>query len=186
MKSLIKNFIGHLTTITRHRHLVIKNCSRAGILRQGLLHDLSKYNPVEFFAGVRHYQGVRSPNEVERELYGYSPAWLHHKGRNKHHFEYWTDYNVKTRMVEPIRMPDKYVVEMLCDRIAASKIYMRENYNDSSPLQYYKNSHTASCIHKETAEFIEELLTVLAEHGEDAVFDYIRKSDRRTRSTWDR
>lgn len=182
----IKNLIGHFLTITRHRHLVIKYCFRAGIFRQGICHDLSKYTLTEFLPGVRYFQGSRSPNDYERELHGYSSAWLHHKGRNKHHFEYWTDYNTKTKMIEPVRMPDKYVVEMFCDRIAASRIYMKDKYTDEYPLKYYLKGNTRSKIHQDTAEFIEELLNMLAKDGEDAVFDCIRRSDRRKRRTWNK
>ena len=71
--------------------MVLKHCIKAGIFWRGLLHDLSKYSPSEFLAGVKYFQGNRSPNEMERELFGYSSAWLHHKGRNRHHFEYWND-----------------------------------------------------------------------------------------------
>ena len=67
-------------------------CFRAGMYKQGLLHDLSKYAPVEFLVGCKYYQGDRSPNNAEREDTGISKSWLHHKGRNKHHFEYWVDY----------------------------------------------------------------------------------------------
>lgn len=115
--------IKHFRTITRHRHKVIANCARAGILRQGLIHDLSKYSPTEFILGAKYFQGTRSPNEKERELYGYSQAWMHHKGRNRHHYEYWNDYNPKTKQIENVEMPVKYVIEMFCDRVAASKIY---------------------------------------------------------------
>lgn len=93
------NFIKHFCTITKHRHQVIKHCFKVGIGFQGLFHDLSKYSLFEFIPGVKNYQGTRSPNEAEREINGYSAAWLHHKGRNKHHFEYWIDYNPST---EPI------------------------------------------------------------------------------------
>ena len=85
----LKGFFGHLRTINRHRHKVIAHCAKAGILWQGLRHDLSKYSPTEFIPGVKYFQGTRSPNEAERELNGYSLAWMHHKGRNRHHFEYW-------------------------------------------------------------------------------------------------
>ena len=70
--------IAHFSTITRHRHLVIAHCIKAGITFQGLLHDLSKYSPAEFIPGVRYYQGTRGPNEREREVIGYSSAWMHH------------------------------------------------------------------------------------------------------------
>ena len=117
------NITGHFKTITRHRHLVMKNCFKAGIPVNGLLHDLSKYSPAEFIPGIMNYEeGKRSPNEHEREAKGYSSAWLHHKGRNKHHFEYWFDINTKTKQYEPLRMPLCYLKETFCDRVAACKI----------------------------------------------------------------
>jgi hypothetical protein len=82
----------HFCTITRHRWLVRRGCFKIGLYWQGLTHDLSKYAPVEFWNGARYYQGTRSPNDMEREATGMSQAWLHHKGRNRHHFEYWVDY----------------------------------------------------------------------------------------------
>ena len=115
----MKNLIGHFVTITKHRHLVIKHCKKAGVLWQGLRHDLSKYSPTEFLPGIKYYTGQRSPNEGERAENGYSLAWIHHKGRNKHHFEYWTDYNPVSKLVEPVEMPVNYVAEMFCDRVAA-------------------------------------------------------------------
>ena len=122
--------IKHFMTITGHRHKVIANCARAGILWQGLWHDLSKYSPTEFIPGARFYQGDRSPNEREREMLGASLAWMHHKGRNRHHYEYWNDYNPKTKQIENVKMPVKYVIEMFCDRVAASKIYNGKDYTD--------------------------------------------------------
>ena len=110
MSSFIINACKHFNTITKHRHKVIKHCFKAGILWQGCLHDLSKYSFHEFIVGAKYYQGTRSPNEAEREAKGYSSAWMHHKGRNKHHFEYWTDYNTKTRTIEPVKMPMNYLI----------------------------------------------------------------------------
>ena len=171
----MNKFWGHLKTITHHRHLVMRGCFRMGLIWQGLTHDLSKYSPTEFFAGVRYFQGSRSPNEAEREIKGYSTAWMHHKGRNKHHFEYWNDYSPKTKRNEAVKMPLIYVAEMFCDRVAASKIYMGENYTDASPLAYYRRGNAAQrLIHPDTAKLIEMLLVMLAEEGEDYTFAYIR------------
>ncbi len=167
--------VKHFKTITKHRHEVIKNCKKAGILSQGLRHDLSKYSPAEFIPGAKYYFGNRSPNEGERNEYGYSSAWMHHKGRNRHHFEYWTDYNIYTKRVEPVEMPLKYVVEMFCDRVAASKIYNPKTYNDGYPLEYFLRSKGRRVIHENTSELIEELLTMLRDKGEDETFSYIRK-----------
>lgn len=170
----LKNFIGHFRTITRHRHKVIAHCAKAGIFWQGLLHDLSKYSPTEFLQGVKYYQGTRSPNEGEREAYGYSLAWMHHKGRNKHHFEYWTDYYPPTKTVQPVKMPLRYVAEMFCDRVAAGKIYQGDKYTDRSPLEYFLGAKSRRIIHPETSELIESLLTMLAEKGEKETFAYLR------------
>ena len=174
-KITLKKIIGHFKVITRHRHTVIAHSRRAGILWQGLRHDLSKYGPTEFIPGARFYCGYKSPNEEERALYGYSSAWLHHKGRNRHHFEYWADYNVKTREFGPVPMPEKYIAEMFCDRVAASKIYQGENYTDKHPLEYFMRSKDRRPIEKSTSDKIEGLLRILAEEGEDAAFAAVRK-----------
>ena len=164
----------HFCTITRHRHEVIRNCFHAGILWQGLRHDLSKYSPTEFMQGARYYQGDRSPNAEERERNGYSIAWLHHQGRNKHHFEYWQDYDPKTRFKEPVKMPVKYVKEMFCDRVAAGKIYYGKNYKEDMPLAYFEKGKYCRMIHPETSDLIEKLLRMLKEKGEKETFRYIR------------
>lgn len=164
----------HFLTITHHRHTVIRHCWKAGIGWQGLGHDLSKYSPAEFWTSAAHYQGNRSPNDGEREHYGYSSSWMHHKGRNKHHHEYWTDYSSITHQVEPVKMPLRYVIEMFCDRVAACKTYQRENYNDTMPLAYYQRGIGRHIMHEETAAFLRQLLEMLAEKGEDETFAWIR------------
>lgn len=171
----IKGAIGHFKTVTKHRHAVIKHCAKAGILWQGLFHDLSKYSPTEFFPGARYYVGTRSPNELEREELGYSLAWMHHKGRNKHHFEYWSDYNPLSRKYMPVKMPLKYVAEMVCDRVAASKIYQGEKYTEKHPLDYFMRGKQTRVIHPETSDFLEKLLVLLAEHGEEVMFTVLRE-----------
>ncbi len=166
--------IKHFKTITKHRHRVIAHCKKAGIFWQGLFHDLSKYSYAEFSVGAKHYQGNRSPNEIEREMYGYSPAWLHHKGRNKHHYEYWNDFNPKLNRVVPVKMPTKYLKEMFCDRVAASKIYQGKNYSDSHPLEYFLRGIDHMYMHPETLEMLKKLLTMLSEQGEEKTFRFIR------------
>ena len=165
----------HFYTITRHRHAVIRHCFRAGIGFQGLFHDLSKYTPAEFFAGAKYYQGTRSPNEGEREALGYSRAWLHHKGRNRHHFEYWVYIDPVEKCYKPVKMPLKYVVEMFCDRVAASKIYAKENYSNAHPLAYFMRGKSRRSIHPETSDFLEKLLSMLEKEGEKQTFRYIKQ-----------
>ena len=120
-----------------------------GLYKQGLLHDLSKYHPIEFVPGVRYFQGNRSPIDKEKEVKGYSMGWLHHKGHNPHHWEYWLDVT-KEGGIKGMPMPKKYIAEMICDRVAASMTYMKENYTDHSALDYLKTVvRTASCIRRQ-------------------------------------
>ena len=99
------DFWRHLKTVQRHRRLVRQYCFRLGLYWQGLTHDLSKFSPVEFWAGVKYFQGDRSPNDAQRRDKGYSASWMHHKGRNRHHFEYWIDYGVSGEGIIGVEMP---------------------------------------------------------------------------------
>ena len=140
----------HFCTITKHKKLVLKECFRVGLYKQGLLHDMSKYSWTEFRVGCRYYQGTRSPNNAEREEKGYSSAWLHHKGRNKHHYEYWIDYSLEG---------PNLLAGMTSD----------------APLAYYENGRADELMHKDTRELLEKLLHMLAEEGEETTYRYIRR-----------
>ncbi len=166
----------HFCTITYHKFLVAQGCFKVGLYKQGILHDLSKYSITEFRVGAKYFQGTRSPNNAEREDIGYSTAWLHHKGRNKHHFEYWIDYASDGEgNLAGMKMPDKYIIEMFMDRIAASKVYMKDKYTDRSPLEYYNWGKGRVILHEHTRELLEQCLEMLAEHGEEKTFSYIKK-----------
>lgn len=154
--------------------MVIRHCRKAGILWQGLRHDLSKYSPTEFLPGAEFYLGDRSPTEAERRAYGYSKAWMHHKGRNKHHFEYWTDYSPATRRMEAVEMPLKYVKEMFCDRVAAGKIYLGEKYTNDNPINYFLQGNAQNAMHPKTSALLRSWLEMLQREGEDKTFKHIR------------
>ncbi|MBQ5315976.1 MAG: catalase [Oscillospiraceae bacterium] len=177
-----ENIKKHFDTVNKHRLYVCMHCFKAGIYWQGLTHDLSKYSPEEFLVSASMYQGTRSPNEGEREDKGYSLAWMHHKGRNKHHFEYWTDYDPATRKMSPVKMPLIYVIEMFCDRVAASKVYMGDAYNDGCPLAYFDKGRHTRMIHPTTSKLLEKLLIMLRDRGEEYTFAYIRQLMRKSRS----
>ena len=168
----------HLKTVCKHKRYVLQYCFRAGLYWQGLTHDLSKFSPIEFWVGAKYYQGDHSPNDEERRDKGYSSAWLHHKGRNRHHLEYWIDYKRQpdgTMRLAGMPMPKKYVVEMFCDRLAASRVYRGKDFDPSAPYQYYMRGKHANLLDEDAAELLETLLLKLKDEGEDAVFDYIRQ-----------
>ena len=171
-----ENFKGHLSTINHHKMEVMRLCFKVGLYKQGLMHDLSKYSPKEFISGVVFYTGDKSPNTTERRVTGKSEAWLHHKGRNRHHFEYWIDYDVEgnSTILAGMKMPVKYVAEMFCDRVAASRIYNKDKYKDSDPLDYYIKGLGHYIMHPETDELLHNLLKMLADKGEEYTFAYIK------------
>ena len=154
--------------------LVMKNCFRCGLYWQGLTHDLSKLAPVEFWAGAKYWQGTCSPNNAQRQAEGYSAAWLHHKGRNKHHLEYWIDYSTNKSGMVGMKMPLRYVCEMVCDRVAASQIYLGDRYTDASPWEYYERSKTHYLLHPETRALLEKLLKMVRDLGQERTFAYMK------------
>lgn len=168
-------FRAHLHTVNRHRRLVRRYCLKLGLVWQGLTHDLSKYSPTEFWRGCKYYQGWRSPNDQERLENGVSLAWLHHKGRNRHHFEYWTDYSLTGEGITGVEMPKKYVAEMFCDRLAASKVYRGAAFAPADPYRFFlRGQKKRLLLHPETSRLLESMLIKLRDEGEDAAFDYIR------------
>ena len=167
----------HFKTITYHRFLVMCGCFQVGLYWQGLTHDLSKYSPTEFCRSIRYYQGYRSPNDQERLENGVSLSWLHHKGRNRHHFEYWIDYCLKPEggvYMGGCKMPKKYVAEMFCDRIAACRVYQGDKYTDASAYDYYQHSKGHIIINADTSALLDRWLLLLKEEGEEEAFSRIR------------
>ena len=171
------NIKGHFETITRHKLLVMKYCFACGLYEQGLAHDLSKYSPTEFIPGCIYYQGDHSPNEAEREARGYTSAWLHHKGRNKHHFEYWIDFSRTSQGIAGAKMPVNYLVEMVMDRIAACKVYRGKDYTDASAWEYYQRErpYMNNDMNTETKAELEKIIIMLKQRGEKTTFSYLRK-----------
>lgn len=159
-----QKFIGHLRTVQRHRAMVRKLCFKCGLYWQGMTHDLSKYLPTEFVNGVRFYTGIGSPHLGERQEYGYSKAWLHHKGHNKHHAEYWQDICPDGK-THPINMPEKYFKEMICDRVAAAMVYLGDKYTDKAPWEYYLSHKDENQFSNFTRLNLEFYLRSIAEHG---------------------
>ena len=151
--NFFQRFFGHLKTVTKHRWWVCYYCFKAGIPWQGLVHDLSKFSPVEFWESVKYYQGFRSPIDYCKEVNGWSKAWMHHKGRNKHHYEFWQDnfdFGCK-----PVQMPYKYVLELICDFLGAGRAYNGKNFSPENEYKWWlKKKANGIKMHPQTLEFV--------------------------------
>ena len=166
---MIIKFFKHLHTINKHRFKVFIMCCKCGFPIRGLLHDLSKYHPTEFFEGVKYYtDGKSSPILNAKKKLGYSNAWLHHKGRNKHHSEYYLDLTSPNKA--PV-IPFKYMVEMVCDKIAAAKTYEKKKYKNITPYYYWNKSRDLEVMNKKMQAFLTEVFELLGAYGESTVLN---------------
>ena len=75
-----------------------------------------------------------------------------------------------------MEMPVNYVIEMFCDRVAASKIYNKDKYTDADSLNYFKRGMDHYIINPNTKKLLYSLLVMLSEKGEDYTFAYIRRN----------
>lgn len=156
----------HFKTVMKHKQVVFRECWACGIGWQGIVHDLSKFSHTEFSPSAKYFQGNRSPIEAEKEDCGYSFAWLHHKGCNPHHWEYWIDFASDGGIIAD-RIPKKYVVEMLCDWIGAGKVYAKGKWSQSDPLDYYNKVRAGRYFHPETEQVIVRFLELIRDNGLD-------------------
>lgn len=173
---------GHFKTITLHKLRVTRLCFKMGLIKQGLLHDLSKYSPIEFWCASVISKDTAPPIDAEKEAKGYSEGWLHHKGHNKHHWEYLIDRNKQCAGLFCVEMPKRYVAEMVCDRIAACQTYQKEKYTDASAIEYFQRGSDRQFMHPETAALLQTYLEWVRDDGIDAAFKKIKQDWRRTKS----
>lgn len=175
-KITIGNFFRHLHVVNKHRFKVFKLCCRAGIPLQGLVHDLSKYSPTEFWESVKYFQGTYSPLRECKNVNGYSEAWMHHKGRNKHHYEYWYDYDAPVSA--PV-MPFKYYCELVCDTLAAGMTYNGKKWECDTQLKYWEKvkARNGKYINPKMVELISKTYEDVAEKGIKKVVNkkYLKK-----------
>ena len=162
-------FFKYLHYINSHRFITFLYCCKAGIPFQGFIHDLSSYSPSEFFEGLKYYKNNKtSPIKNSQKENGYSLAWLHHKGRNKHHSEYWFDYQAPLKA--PI-IPFKYCVEMICDRIANAKMDQGKKYTNMSPYYAWNKTRDNEMLNRKIQSFMTETFELLGAFGEKKVLN---------------
>ena len=170
---MIKQAYRHFITISKHKWYVFKECRACGIVWQGIVHDLSKFSRIEFLSSAKYFQGDRSPIDAEKEEIGYSIAWMHHKGHNPHHWEYWIDFDKDGNIIAN-KIPYKYVVEMLCDWIGAGKAYSKDEWTQHSPLAYYNKVKSGRHFNEATQQLIEICLEIIDKKGLDAFHKFVK------------
>ena len=160
-KIKIKNIFLHFNKICKHKFWVGYYCFKMGIPWRGITHDLSKFSPVEFWEGVKYYQGTSSPIDACKADKGYSKAWLHHKGRNDHHYEYWEDNFDQGG--KSLQMPFPCVCELIADYLGAGRAYMGKNFSYEAEYEWWKNKMSKPlAMDPRTKYFINLILSELS------------------------
>lgn len=149
-KITLKKTLGHFKTVLVHKFWVFHYACKLGIFWRGLVHDNSKFSPVEFWESVRYWDGKRSPIPICKAYKGYSLAWQHHKGRNSHHYEYWVD-NLD-RGGKAIKMPWKDMLELVADWLGAGKAYQGKDFTLLGEATWVEHKLEIECpkIHEQT------------------------------------
>ena len=168
----MKGFFKHWGLVNRHRFRVWVNGIHCGIGWHCFFHDLSKYTPREFLTSVKNYVGTHSPVYEERLKNDYfSFICQHHTKRNKHHWEYWTDYFEGNILA--MTMPYKYATEYVCDMLSASYCYDPKHFSSRKTLDYFTSRSDHYYLSNASREYITWCLTRYAELG----FAGLKKKD---------
>lgn len=150
------NILGHIRNIIVHKYWVLYYGLKLNMnIWQLLKHDLSKLSGIEFLESIKYYKGDSSPIPACKQVNGYSLAWQHHKGHNPHHYEYWIDsYDNGTNVC--IKMPYKYVMEMMVDWLAAGRTYQGKSFNIPNQNKWWENKKKNNpAIHNDTIDLID-------------------------------
>lgn len=167
--------LGHLKTVLIHKYFVGRYCFICGLYWQGIVHDLSKFSPTEFIESCRYYSGDRSPIDNCKDVNGYSYSWFHHRGRNYHHWEMWVD-NFE-RGITRHKMPFKYVLEMVCDFLAAGRAYNGKGFTIDDEYEWWLKKREVALLNRHTLMFVDVMFAAMKYNGIEGILrdhEYIK------------
>lgn len=124
--SVFKKHIYFFLFFSKHKWYVMKACFSYKLYWRGIVHDLDKLLPDEWFAYVKL---TDEKGKVLRDSTGYYvptaqedyfvKAWFLHQKRNKHHWQWWI-LPTENKEIKVLSMPTKMILEMMCDWYGAS------------------------------------------------------------------
>jgi len=149
-------------------------CFKSGLILRGILHDLSKFLPDEFFPYANFFynkknifnkrtnckNGYRKPTSTGDNRFDF--AWLLHIKRNKHHWQWWVVPN-ENKGVNILPIPEPYITEMLCDWIGAGRAQGHRSPKDNPYLnvrEWYKENQNKIQLEDGTRKEIEKRIGI--------------------------
>ncbi len=140
-----------------------------GLLWQGIVHDLSKFRPSEWFPYVDYFYGGPHPEANHgdmRNWFGdvgtkawvdarFDAAWNHHQKRNPHHWQYWV-LREDDGETKPLEMPEHYLIEMLADWEGAGRAITGK----ANTPEWYAKNRDKIVLHPATRRIVDYRLAV--------------------------
>ncbi len=154
-----QGILGNLKYLIRHKWFVFIECCKEGIIWRGIVHDISKILPTEFFPYANHdfdaerdETGYYKPTDTGDKKFDF--AWLLHQKRNRHHWQWWIlpEDNGGVKVLE---MPIKYRKEMVCDWRGAGKAQK----NGVETITWYEANKHKMQLGEKTRKWIENKIT---------------------------
>jgi hypothetical protein len=165
-------YFQYLRYLLVHRWYVMIECFRNGLYWRGLMHDVSKFSPDEFFPYVNFFYGNEIVKKSRAETGYYKPtdtgdkkfdfAWLLHQKRNRHHWQWWI-LPEDEGGVKILEMVYPYNLEMLCDWVGAGKAqgkFSPESDHYFETRKWYLRNKSKMQFHPETQKWIEQKLHI--------------------------
>lgn len=145
-------FFKLLKRIVIHKFWVAYYCFQLGLYWQGITYDLSKFSLTEIKGALKYWNDFKSSLAYEKELNGYSETFLHHRGHNPHHYEYWI-HSLDEGGVAA-EMPRKYALELICDYLAACRTYRG---NPKEEYKWWEEHSPKMKIHRRTKQYLNRI-----------------------------
>lgn len=168
------NHLRYLWYVLKHKWYVLVASWKYGCLWRGLIHDLSKFYPDEWFPYVEFFEGpklarrkewdsgdcwtyplppgTRCYEDVERD---FNMAWLLHQHRNPHHHQFWVILKDDGRLV-PLEMPEIYVREMVADWTGTGLAI----HGKDETVEWYLKNKDKMKLHPATEALVQRLLGI--------------------------
>jgi hypothetical protein len=152
-------YFQYTSYILRHKYFVFIECAKQGLIWRGLVHDLSKFRPSEFFPYAENFYGKKTPSKPKEKTDAFNWAWLHHISRNKHHWEFYVlGYDSEKKAPKVFDMPMRYRKEMLADWRGAGRA---QGFTEKDECKnWYLKNKEKMVLSSNTREWIEKELEV--------------------------
>lgn len=150
---MIRRHIAYAKYLLRHKYWVFVASRKCDVsMGRALVHDLSKLKPSEWLPYARtFYKPDGRSQYLPTDDFQY--AWLHHQKANRHHWQYWV-LTMDTGLRIPMRMPMKYVREMVADWMGAGRAITGK----WETLEWYENNKGKMTLHPKTQDDVEIIL----------------------------